>query len=524
MASSNTDRYFVVSGKAGCVSVQSNIVDVGFPEITNIDISSICTNTVSFSWRNVAIISVPQSYEYSVTTSAIPPSSGTYTPYNSVMVSGLLAGTTYYIHIRAACGQTLSSFGNWATVSFATPNDLVLSPPSGTLCNGSVLLTASGGSAPYSWYRNGILINGITGLTYTALLTGTYIVNSVVNGCTLVSNQVVITDNVVPGLGGTGVYCEGESVNVGIPITEVGQNYTWKQGGVIVYGPIGGNGGNQSLQFAMTAGRAGTYIVESTRPGCNVVYSSYVYVGFAQVTGLTFTNVCNNQATVKWNRVVPQSVSQTYQYAISQSSTPPANGTATSDSTATFSVNPSTTYYVHVRSACQFGSAFGNWSTISFVTPATNPPTTITPASATLCTGNSQLLTVSGGTNYQWYRNGAMISSANSQTYNAGQGGTYYATITNFSCTVSSASAIITEVTPPAAGTTEWTGAVSTAWSNTANWKCGLIPASTSEVIINGGKPNYPLVTSNLTVRKLTLNNGATINVSPGVVISVTGL
>ena len=518
------DRYYVVSGKTGCISATSNIVDVGSPIISNIYINSVCPTSVSFSWTNVAVLSVPQSYEYSVSTSSTPPASGISAPPNSATENGLLPGTVYYIHVRAACGPTLSSFGNWTTISFATQNELVLDPPSGVLCNGSVLLTAYEGVAPYIWRRNGIVINGVAGSTYTATLSGTYIVYSTVSGCNLVSNQVVIDDNVTPGLGGTGVYCEGESVNVGIPITEVGQNYTWKQNNLSVYGPIGGNGGNQSLQFAMTESRAGTYRVESTKPGCNVVYSNYVYVGFAKITGLTTTSVCSNLATVKWNRVVPVFVSQSYQYAISQSATPPASGTATSDSTTTFVVNPSTTYFVHVRSTCNFGSSFGNWNTISFTTPSTSPPpTTITPPSATVCTGNSQFLSVSGGTSYQWYRNGAIIGGATSQIYNAGQGGIYQARITNGGCVVFSSISTITEIAPPVAGTAEWSGAASTAWADAANWKCFQVPAITSEVIIDGGKPNYPLVTSTVTVRKLTLNAGASLNVSPGVVVIVTG-
>jgi len=67
------------------------------------------------------------------------------------------------------------------------------------------------------------------------------------------------------------------------------------------------------------------------------------------------------------------------------------------------------------------------------------------------------------------------------------------------------------------ANTTEWTGAVSNDWFNAANWCCGQVPGPTSRVVINNGKPNYPLVTANITINSLRVNTGAVFNVAPGV-------
>lgn len=67
------------------------------------------------------------------------------------------------------------------------------------------------------------------------------------------------------------------------------------------------------------------------------------------------------------------------------------------------------------------------------------------------------------------------------------------------------------------ANTTEWTGAVSNDWFNAANWCCGQVPGSTSKVVINNGKPNYPLVTADITIYSLRVNPGAFFNVAPGV-------
>ena len=80
-----------------------------------------------------------------------------------------------------------------------------------------------------------------------------------------------------------------------------------------------------------------------------------------------------------------------------------------------------------------------------------------------------------------------------------------------------------TESTPLPAGTCEWTGAESTAWFNSANWKCGQLPVTTAEVIISGSRLNYPALNVDITIKKLTLNTGASINVAPNVKLTITG-
>ena len=59
-----------------------------------------------------------------------------------------------------------------------------------------------------------------------------------------------------------------------------------------------------------------------------------------------------------------------------------------------------------------------------------------------------------------------------------------------------------------------WTGAVSTAWENPANWGCGVLPTSTSNVIIDSGYT--VLLSSNASVASLKLRHGAHITVNSG--------
>ena len=61
-----------------------------------------------------------------------------------------------------------------------------------------------------------------------------------------------------------------------------------------------------------------------------------------------------------------------------------------------------------------------------------------------------------------------------------------------------------------------WTGGLNTTWSNTANWSCGVVPGVTSDVWINGGLANYPMINSNVFIKSITVKPGAIVTVATG--------
>ena len=707
MDAGRAGKYVVETTKPGCIAAVSDTVYIGSPDITGLSTVTVCSDQAIIKWNRVIPQFISQTYEYEITQSSSPTGNSNYTADSVRSVTSLIPSTQYYFHIRSTCD--LSGFGNWTSISFTTSpsTSLTLSPTTGSFCNNPspITITASGGGASYSWFKDGSFIFGESGSSINATSGGVYTATSTIGGCTLSSNEAILeSGSVPPNLGGTGIYCLGESVNVGIPVTELGQDYTWRQNGLAVYGPIGGNGGNQSLQFNMIENRAGAYYVESTRPGCGVVYSGTVYVGFAKINNLMITGICANQVTFKWSRVAPVSISQTYEYEVTQSSLPTGNGTLTSDSSITVtSLNPSAIYYIHVRAACNFGSSFGDWTTISFTTSSSN--FSLSPTSGNVC-NNTLLLTASGNaTIYEWYRDNNLIDGATGATYSASAAGTYRVETIFNGCRNVSNNAVITEttivdpivdlgtigvtsrvycagalvdiritnselsqqyswlrngslysgpiggnggnqslpivmsssqdatwtvrtskagcgdetsnavfvdearvtglnttvicsnqvsfewnsivtgenyqyvvnqsITPPSnpvnPGTTSstsatvssllpstayyihmraasgpdytsfcstwttisfstlasnailvWTGAFDNSWTNPSNWACGQVPGPTSEVVINGGLPNYPFITSNATIKKLSVNPGASVTVEPGVTLTIT--
>lgn len=75
----------------------------------------------------------------------------------------------------------------------------------------------------------------------------------------------------------------------------------------------------------------------------------------------------------------------------------------------------------------------------------------------------------------------------------------------------------------PVCTTNNWTGAVSTAWENPANWSCGQVPDSTMNVIVQAPAPNYPVVNSVAYCKSITTSQGVNVVVNSDRRLIVTG-
>jgi hypothetical protein len=184
------------------------------------------------------------------------------------------------------------------------------------------------------------------------------------------------------------------------------------------------------------------------------------------------------------------------------------------DGTNTATSNPlvvttSGSYDVYAISnkGCQSASP----ATAIVVTVNTTPTADISPAgTVAICTSSSQLLTASGGTTYQWKKDG--IDVATGTTYSATAAGSYTVIATNGTCSSAASAATVISITP--AGT--WLGTVDSDPSNTANWSCGTIPTASTAVTITSG--NNPTVSAgkSIVANGITIGAGKTITVSGG--------
>lgn len=68
-----------------------------------------------------------------------------------------------------------------------------------------------------------------------------------------------------------------------------------------------------------------------------------------------------------------------------------------------------------------------------------------------------------------------------------------------------------------------WTGAVSTAWETAGNWSCGIVPDLNTDIYINTGSTNYPILNSARSVRSIRQQNGTTLIIGNSQRLTVTG-
>lgn len=66
-----------------------------------------------------------------------------------------------------------------------------------------------------------------------------------------------------------------------------------------------------------------------------------------------------------------------------------------------------------------------------------------------------------------------------------------------------------------------WEGKVSNAWENPLNWSCNVLPDEYTDVIIESGKPIYPLISSHVIIRTLQMNPGTTGTVGNGFTLTI---
>jgi hypothetical protein len=65
-----------------------------------------------------------------------------------------------------------------------------------------------------------------------------------------------------------------------------------------------------------------------------------------------------------------------------------------------------------------------------------------------------------------------------------------------------------------------WTGSVSSDWTVAANWDGGLsVPSVSDDIVIPAGCLNYPDLTSNITIKSLTINQNATFTQTSGTLL-----
>ncbi|MFP9117769.1 hypothetical protein ACLI08_08280, partial [Flavobacterium sp. RNTU_13] len=287
--------------------------------------------TANLSWTAPAS-STPTGYQYAVTTSSTPPTSGINITDTSVISYVITPGVKYYLHVRSNCNGVYSA---WATsAQFFTP------PPPGDTCDTAINLATL--TSPYSSTITGAYNNNFP---IDCTLDGPDLVYyiDVLHGQTLVIGLTARGGFDAHNYMAYGNSCPGTTIISCYDDPDI-HTTTWTNS----------TGSTQRvywIQEAFSATSAGDFTLTWSLTG-----------GCAPPTNPRTLSMTYTSANLYWT--APEVSTPTgYEYAVTTSSTPPASGTPT---TATTINNYNglvafENYYLHVRTNCN--GSYSSWVT-----------------------------------------------------------------------------------------------------------------------------------------------------------------
>jgi hypothetical protein len=369
---------------------------------TGLASANVTHNSADLSWNAQG----SSTYEYVVDqVSTDPATAGTSTSGTTYNAAGLNPLTTYYLHVRTNCVQGNTSA--WTTISFTTliePCDAPTGLASANVTHNSADLSWNAqGASTYEYVVDQVSTDpaatgtATSGTTYNAAglnpLTTYYlhVRTNCVQGNTSAWTTISFTTLIEP--------CDAPTGLASTNVTHNSADLSWNAQGSSTYEYVV----DQVSTDPAAAGTA-TAVTTYNAAGLNQLTTYYLHVRTNCVqgntsawttisftttltpciapTGLTAANVTHNSANLSWNT----QGSNTFEYVVDQTASDPVIlGTPTTLTTYNpTTLNPSTTYYLHVRTDCS-GANFSSWTTVSFTT-AIEPcdaPTGLTDANTT---------------------------------------------------------------------------------------------------------------------------------------------
>jgi hypothetical protein len=418
--------------------------------------TGLTVNGITATGANLSWTAVGTGYEYAVTTNSNPPMSGTSTTAVTATSPTLVAGTTYYLHVRNKCSAT--KFSDWSSTSFTTLCSAPATPAISNITVGGATITWTGASTFFG-YEYAINTSSTppasgtftteTGVTPTTLNSGTqYYVHlrmkcsastfsgwSTVNFTTLacVATATPVT---------TTTFCQGGSVVLNAN-TGTGFTYQWKKDGSNI--TPGGTGASY------TANTSGSYTVVVSVTGfpCSIESSPVAVtvnpLPTATITPASTTTFCQGGSVIL---DAGAGTGLTYQWKKDGTDITPG-GTG-----STYTATASGNYTVQITNS----NTCVNTSAITAVTVNALPTATATAAGATtFCQGGSVTLNANTGTGltYQWKKDGTNITPGGTgASYTANATGNYTVVVTNSNnCSATSTGIAVTSIIPVATAT-----------------------------------------------------------------------
>ncbi|WP_222164840.1 LamG-like jellyroll fold domain-containing protein [Edaphocola aurantiacus] len=221
-----------LSSSNGCDSIITINLTIGVATVNNLSANNITSATANLKWSTTPNVA---GYQYVLDqTLAAPAGAGIATTDTFYNASGLNPVTTYYMHVRAACG---SSFSAWQTISFTTScimPTITTTTDSFRCGSGTVVLKATGTGTSVKWYAaatgGSALFTGSPFTTSVIAATTPYYVSTVnASGCE--SGRTLVTATVRPlpqvNLGPDKQICPGVNTPLNGTSTTPNVTYLW---------------------------------------------------------------------------------------------------------------------------------------------------------------------------------------------------------------------------------------------------------------------------------------------------------
>lgn len=315
--------------------------------------------------------------------------------------------TTYTLAVTNSCGTALDSAA--VTVN-PLPNAAITGVS--TICIGTVDTLVATGGGTYQWNtgstNDSIFVNPTAMTGYTVTVTDA-------NGCSSSATFTVTISSVTASITGTNAICSGQTATL---TASGGGTYLW-------------NTGSTATTITVSPTSSAVYTVTATNAlGCTDTATFNVTVipqPVASVTATT-TSLCSGSSAT-----LTASGGSTYQW----SPTTGLNNSNISNPIATPTAN--ITYTVVVSN--------GACSDTASIAVAVNalPTASISVSAASICQGDSAILTASGGTTYVWNPGGQTTSSISASPSSA----TTYTVITTDANGCTDAATTVINVLPP---------------------------------------------------------------------------
>ncbi len=401
---------------------------------------------------------------------------------------------------------------NLPTISISASNG-------NTICSGasttfSSVITNGGTNPTYQWYKNGSLISGATGSSYTSSTVN----NSDVFRCILTStllcanplidssNNIVMTvnPNLTPSISissSGNTICSGSSVIFSSTISNGGTSpsYQWKKNGTNISGATSAgytnNTASNSDVFSCVLTSSVTCVTSSTAISGNITMTVNAnLVPSLNITASTGNTICNGSSVTFSGSATNGGTSPSYQWKKNGVN---IAGATSSSYTSSALINSDVISCVLTSNLpCPTPATVNSNSITMTVNPIIIPTISISANNGdTICSGNTITFstTITNGGNapaYQWKKNGTTLAGASNATYSTSM-------VTNgniFSCVLTSSATCATLANSNNAGITVVNSASPTVTisSSPGDTICsGNSISFSSSAFYTGGAPSY---------------------------------